>query len=161
MSMTRSHGWQRRTGAGLGAGWFLKPTAAPAAVVPEPASAGGEAGVADKSIAVLPLDDFSPGRDQTFADGLAEEILNSLARAPDLKVASRTASFAFRGSTEDLSEIARRLEARAAFERAVAIDPRFARAHHALAIFWSREIAFNSEWPTFACRRQPHEEAGR
>ena len=49
----------------------------------------------DKSIAVLPFDDFSPGGDQAwFADGLTEEILNSLARATDLQVASRTSSFA-------------------------------------------------------------------
>ncbi|NCF74184.1 MAG: hypothetical protein GWP67_11860 [Gammaproteobacteria bacterium] len=61
----------------------------------------------DKSIAVLPFDDFSPGGDQAwFADGLTEEILNSLARTSDLHVASRTSSFAYRGTTENLSDIA-------------------------------------------------------
>ncbi|MGB5354023.1 MAG: hypothetical protein WBM54_14025 [Woeseia sp.] len=61
----------------------------------------------DKSIAVLPFDDFSPGGDQAwFADGLAEEILNSLARTTDLQVASRTSSFAFRGTTDALPVIA-------------------------------------------------------
>jgi TolB-like protein len=61
----------------------------------------------DKSIAVLPFDDFSPDNDQAwFADGLTEEILNSLARTDDLHVASRTSSFAYRGTTENLSDIA-------------------------------------------------------
>jgi len=64
----------------------------------------------DKSIAVLPFDDFSPGGDQAwFADGLTEEILNSLARATDLQVASRTSSFAYRNSTEDIPTIAKAL----------------------------------------------------
>jgi len=66
---------------------------------------------ADKSIAVLPFDDFSPEGDQIwFADGLAEEILNSLARTADLKVASRTSSFAYRGSSEDIPAIAAALD---------------------------------------------------
>lgn len=66
---------------------------------------------ADKSIAVLPFDDFSPEGDQGwFADGLAEEILNSLARTADLKVASRTSSFAYRDSNEDIPAIAEALD---------------------------------------------------
>jgi hypothetical protein len=45
----------------------------------------------DKSIAVLPFADLSQQRSQEwFADGLAEEILNALARTPDLLVTSRT-----------------------------------------------------------------------
>jgi TolB-like protein len=61
----------------------------------------------DKSIAVLPFDDFSPGGDQAwFADGLTEEILNSLARTTDLQVASRTSSFAYRDTAEDIPAIA-------------------------------------------------------
>ena len=60
----------------------------------------------EKSIAVLPFADFSPGADQAwFADGLAEEILNALARTPDLKVASRTATFAFRDTSQSPAEI--------------------------------------------------------
>ena len=63
--------------------------------------------VVDKSIAVLPFDDFSPDGDQVwFADGLTEEILNSLARIGDLHVASRTSTFAFRDSDQSATEIA-------------------------------------------------------
>ena len=61
----------------------------------------------DKSIAVLPFADLSQDQDQEwFADGLAEEILNALARTPDLMVASRTSTFAYKGSDKDLRVIA-------------------------------------------------------
>ncbi|MEE4330341.1 MAG: hypothetical protein V2J10_05690 [Wenzhouxiangella sp.] len=64
-------------------------------------------GEIDKSIAVLPFSDFSPGGDsQWFADGLSEEILNSLVHVPDLLVASRTSSFSFRNSGQPITEIA-------------------------------------------------------
>ncbi|MDH3819566.1 MAG: winged helix-turn-helix domain-containing protein [Gammaproteobacteria bacterium] len=60
-----------------------------------------------KSIAVLPFDDLSESQDQQwFADGLAEEILNSLARTPDLSVTGRTSSFAFRDSNQGIPSIA-------------------------------------------------------
>ena len=59
------------------------------------------------SIAVLPFADMSPEGDQAyFSDGLAEEILNVLVQVDDLKVASRTSSFAFRGSDQDIRAIA-------------------------------------------------------
>ncbi len=59
------------------------------------------------SIAVLPFADLSQGRDQGwFADGLAEEILNSLARIPELQVSSRTASFRYRNSEMPLVQVA-------------------------------------------------------
>ncbi len=67
--------------------------------------------VTEKSIAVLPFDDFSPGGDHGwFADGLTEEILNSLARTADLQVASRTSSFAYRGAGKDIPAIASALD---------------------------------------------------
>ena len=64
----------------------------------------------DKSIAVLPFSDFSPdGDSQWFADGLSEEILNSLVRVPDLLVAARTSSFSLRDSGLPIPEIADQL----------------------------------------------------
>ena len=78
-----------------------------------PATTSKEAAIAairDKSIAVLPFADFSRDKDQGwFADGLAEEILNSLARTPDLLVAARTSSFKYKGSTLAIPQIAREL----------------------------------------------------
>lgn len=60
-----------------------------------------------RSIAVLPFVNMSSDQDQEwFADGLTEEILNALARAPDLLVAARTSSFGFKGSTTPIQEIA-------------------------------------------------------
>lgn len=61
----------------------------------------------DRSIAVLPFVVRSADVEQElFADGLTEEILNSLARTPDLQVASSTSSFAFKASGEDIKTIA-------------------------------------------------------
>jgi TolB-like protein len=63
-----------------------------------------------KTIAVLPFADLSQAQDQEwFADGLAEEILNALVRVPDLSVAARTSSFAFKGTNKDISGIAAEL----------------------------------------------------
>jgi len=65
---------------------------------------------AQKSIAVLPFADLSQAQDQEwFADGLAEEILNALAKTPDLLVSSRTSSFRYKGSTLDIPDIAKEL----------------------------------------------------
>ncbi len=57
-----------------------------------------------QSIAVLPFVNMS-GDDDYFSDGLSEELLNLLAKIPELKVAGRTSSFAFKGRNEDLREI--------------------------------------------------------
>ncbi len=47
-----------------------------------------------KSIAVLPFADLSPKHDQeSFSDGMAEEILNALTRIKKLKVVGRASSF--------------------------------------------------------------------
>ncbi len=64
----------------------------------------------DRSIAVLPFVNMSSDKEQEwFADGLTEELLNSLARMPDLLVAARTSSFAYKGSTESIPAIANAL----------------------------------------------------
>ncbi|NCF63175.1 MAG: adenylyl cyclase, partial [Gammaproteobacteria bacterium] len=59
-----------------------------------------------KSIAVLPFVNMSSDSEQEyFSDGISEEILNSLARVKELKVAGRTSSFAFKGQNQDLRQI--------------------------------------------------------
>jgi len=66
--------------------------------------------VDDKSVAVLPFVNMSPDQDDAyFADGLSEEIINSLTRVPDLQVAARTSSFAFRDSDKTIPQIAAEL----------------------------------------------------
>ena len=68
--------------------------------------------IGDKSIAVLPFADLSEKHDQEyFADGMAEEIIDLLAKVPELKVIGRTSSFQFKGKTEDLRNIGKALGA--------------------------------------------------
>jgi len=63
-----------------------------------------DAPIEDKSVAVLPFVAMSSGPDdEYFADGLTEEILNSLAGLPDLLVTARTSAFHFKG--EDVPPI--------------------------------------------------------
>ncbi len=63
------------------------------------------------SIAVLPFVNMSPDANQEyFSDGLSEELLNSLANVPQLRVISRTSSFQFKGKSEDVRTIAKRLD---------------------------------------------------
>jgi TolB-like protein/Tfp pilus assembly protein PilF len=65
---------------------------------------------APASVAVLPFASFSQDKeDEYFADGLTEEVINSLAQLPELKVAARTSVFYFKGRNEDLRDVGRRL----------------------------------------------------
>ena len=75
----------------------------PAPMPPAPA-------VSDKSVAVLPFVDMSEKKDQEyFSDGMAEEIIDLLVKVPDLHVPARTSSFYFKGKSEDIPTIAKRL----------------------------------------------------
>jgi len=79
--------------------------------------------VPDKSIAVLPFIDLSQKHDQEyFSDGLSEELLDQLAQIPELKVASRTSAFYFKGKTEEISTIASRLKVAHVLEGSVRKD---------------------------------------
>ena len=72
--------------------------------------ASSKAAISEKSIAVLPFVDMSRAKDQEyFSDGLAETTLDMLSRVPDLKVISRTSSFAFKGKPMDVREIGKKL----------------------------------------------------
>lgn len=65
------------------------------------------AGTNDMSVAVLPFVAMSTGPDDGyFADGLTEEILNSLAQLPELLVTARTSAFSFKGQDIPIPEIA-------------------------------------------------------
>ncbi len=68
------------------------------------------AGSAAPSIAVLPFANMSADpENEFFSDGLSEELLNVLAKSPDLKVTGRTSAFAFKGKQEDLRSIGQKL----------------------------------------------------
>lgn len=65
----------------------------------------------DRSIAVLPFADLSPQGDQGyFSDGISEELLNLLAKIPELRVISRSSAFSFRGKDMDIPTIAGQLQ---------------------------------------------------
>ena len=64
----------------------------------------------EKSIAVLPFVNMSTDKEnEYFSDGITEEILNALAKITQLKVASRTTSFSFKGSNENLKVMGEKL----------------------------------------------------
>ncbi len=73
-----------------------------------------------KSIAVLPFINMSNDPEQEyFSDGIAEDILNSLAHLKNLKIAGRTSSFFFKGKNVDLREIGDRLKVATVLEGSV------------------------------------------
>jgi TolB-like protein/lipoprotein NlpI len=84
------------------------PAATDAASVASSAEAPGQA--AEKSIAVLPFVNMSSDKEQEyFSDGISEELLNLLAKIPELRVIGRTSSFQFKGKNEDLRVIGEKL----------------------------------------------------
>ena len=63
------------------------------------------------SIAVLPFANMSDDRaNEHFGDGLAEELLNLLAKVDGLKVAARTSSFHFKGQNPTIGQVATALD---------------------------------------------------
>jgi TolB-like protein/DNA-binding winged helix-turn-helix (wHTH) protein/DNA-binding SARP family transcriptional activator len=65
---------------------------------------------ATKSVAVMPFTDLSAVMDQEwFADGLTEEVLNGLARTPDLRVVSRRSAAKFGDGGREAIDAAREL----------------------------------------------------
>lgn len=111
----------------LGIGWGLtsrarnatetvvSPPPESSVIAPDPANASSP-----PSVAILPFTDMSAAGDQVyFGDGLAEEILTKLLAAPQLRVASRTASFSYRESAQPPSEIGRELNVIAVLEGSV------------------------------------------
>ncbi|MHB8476776.1 MAG: TIR domain-containing protein [Steroidobacteraceae bacterium] len=70
------------------------------------AQAPAVAAISDKSIAVLPFADLSEKHDQEyFADGVAEEVLDRLAKVPGLRVVGHISSFQFKDKNADPARI--------------------------------------------------------
>ncbi|HSM35681.1 MAG TPA: hypothetical protein VK837_04715 [Longimicrobiales bacterium] len=107
--------------------WYVGPLrdrggSAPPAVASElesPVEVGSEE---RPSVAVLPFSDLSDGDQAYFSDGVTEELLGVLARIRDLRVAGRTAAFAFRDDDRDLQQAARELGVRYLVEGSVRHD---------------------------------------
>ena len=83
--------------------------AAPAAIQPEV-----------PSIAVLPFANLSADPEQEyFCDGLAEELIDALARLEGLRVVARTSAFHFKGQSPDLREVGQKLNVKTVLEGSV------------------------------------------
>jgi serine/threonine-protein kinase len=80
----------------------------------------GPAVQAGASVAVLPFVNMSPEPEQDyFCDGISEEIINSLTCVAGLKVIARSSAFQFKGTSFDIREVGRRLDADVVIEGSV------------------------------------------
>lgn len=99
------------------------PIATPEPIAPDPPTTSARARAADdgrRTIAVLPFVNMSGDvENEYFSDGIAEEILNLLAQLPQLKVASRTSSFAYKGKEFTIPDVARDLNVTTLLEGSV------------------------------------------
>jgi adenylate cyclase len=85
-------------------------TPAPPEEEARPAEPKAEPEGGRRSIAVLPFVNMSGDpENEYFSDGISEEILNLLTKLPQLRVSSRTSSFAFKGKEYDIPTVAERL----------------------------------------------------
>lgn len=72
------------------------------------------------SVAVLPFVDMSPQKDQeSFCDGMTEDLINRLSNIRDLKVPARTSVFMFKGKTPDPREVREKLKVQTMVEGSV------------------------------------------
>jgi TolB-like protein len=81
----------------------------------EPAGAHGA-----PAVAVLPFENLSPDPEQSFlADGIVEEIIMALSRFRTFAVVARNSTFAYKGRSVDVREVARDLGVRYVLEGSV------------------------------------------
>jgi len=72
------------------------------------------------SIAVLPFVNMSDDAgNEYFSDGISEELLNLLAKIPELRVISRSSAFAFKGEKADIPTVAKKLNVALVLEGSV------------------------------------------
>ena len=97
-----------------------------------------------QTIAILPFADLSPARDmEYFTDGMAEELMNSLAQGGSLRVIGRGSAFAFKGTNQDARSIGEKLKVDSILEGSVRksgerirISARLVRTHDGFSL-WS------------------------
>jgi TolB-like protein len=71
-------------------------------------------------VAVLPLNNLSAGVQQdTFADGITEDIITALSRSYALKVSARNSTFAYKGQSPEIRDVARALDVKYVLEGSV------------------------------------------
>ncbi len=111
----RGVGGLRRAGAAAAVGWRCATAHCAAAA---PATADSSHG--PPSIAVLPFVNRSHDEDdEYFSDGLADELLNVLAKIRGLRVAARSSAFTFKGKGDHVAEVGRALNVATVLEGSV------------------------------------------
>ena len=101
----------QRRGPGAAGGTGASPASPPAAAASE---------TPVRAVAVLPFKSLSEGAEaESFADGMAVELINALSGVKGLRVASRTSSFAFKAGATDVREVATRLRVGSVLEGTV------------------------------------------
>jgi TolB-like protein len=103
----------------IGAGYFAVdrfmlsghgPKSGGTSALAPPAAASTQVAPAERSIAVLPFVNMSADKDQEyFSDGLSEELINLLAKVPELHVSAQTSSFYFKGKQTLIADVAKAL----------------------------------------------------
>ena len=87
---------------------------------PDTRSVAAATQAAEPSIAVLPFVNMSADPEQEyFCDGLAEELIDALARLAGLRVVARTSAFAFKGQAKDLRNVGKQLDVKTVLEGSV------------------------------------------
>jgi TolB-like protein len=141
--------WRNALGGGVlafalwgvvAAGWVMF-----GAATRQPSESDGSS--IEASVAVMPCDDQTPARDQAaLAQGLADGIINALARLPDLKVSGMTSAIAMRAADADARTVADALDVATVLEcglqqadDVVRIRPRLVEAATG-RVLWSDEI---------------------
>jgi TolB-like protein/DNA-binding winged helix-turn-helix (wHTH) protein len=93
--------------------WVLyrkAPSAAATGAVPVAAALASVAANSRTAVAVLPFANLTGDASKDYlGDGMAEELINTLARVPGLKVPARTSSFAYKGRNTNIRQIAQEL----------------------------------------------------
>jgi TolB-like protein/tRNA A-37 threonylcarbamoyl transferase component Bud32 len=85
-----------------------------------PTVSGAAEGSEEKSIAILPFANMSADpENEYFSDGITEEVINAVARIPDLRVTARTSAFQFKGTKLDVREVGRKLSVESLLEGSV------------------------------------------
>lgn len=89
-------------------------------VISKSPTQSGQRSKTSETISVLPLHDLSPEHNEDyFADGMTEELINSLSRISAIRVTSLTSAMHYKGSQEPIPQIARELHVGAVLEGSV------------------------------------------
>ena len=107
--------------AGVALLWIFYPRSTD--TVPGPVQKSDLSLIEEPSIAVLPFENMSNDPDQDYlCDGIADQIINAIAKVPYITVIARNSSFSFKGQAVNVQRIANDLEVRYLLEGSIQRD---------------------------------------